>query len=333
MNNSLVGKDILSADQFDPETLEFILRWTEMMKEIEQSGKPCNLLKGKILTNLFYQQSSRTFGSFLGAMQRLEGGIIPIHGAAEYSSVAKGEDLYDTVATFSNYCDAIALRHPDDNSSEIAARASRKPIINAGSGRAEHPTQAVLDIATIQDYVRESGRKRGDLVLTMVGDLGNGRTVHSLLNLWPAYTRNSNRVFCVAPERMRMPIEFLRKAKQAGLDVEETTDLSKVLPETDILYMTRVQKEWFKDPEEYERVRLAYVLTPELMERAKPQGQMIIMHPLPRAGEIPHSIDTDPRAYYLRKQEPYGLWSRMAILGAVLGLEENQILEYTNSMR
>jgi aspartate carbamoyltransferase len=318
--NTLEGKDILTADQFNYYDIEFILNITEQMKQIDSSREHCDILKGKILAAIFYQPSSRTFGSFLAAMQRLGGGIIPIQGV-EYSSVAKGEDLKDTIETFSNYSDVIALRHPDNNSSIIAAEASNKPIINAGSGTNEHPTQAILDIATINYFVSQNDKRRKNVVLTMVGDLLNGRTVHSLLKIWPTYLQgSSSTVYLVSPDETRMPIDLINEAKRRGLKIEETNSLEDALPYTNVLYMTRVQKEWFKDQDLYERIKNRYILTPEMMELAKPPGEMIIMHPLPRVGEIPHSIDNDPRAWYLKVQEPYGLWSRMAILAAVLGV-------------
>jgi len=327
MTNPLAGKDILTSDQFDLETLESVLRWTEMMRIIEQTGRPCDLLNGNILTALFYQPSSRTFGSFLSAMQRLGGGIIPIQNV-DYSSVIKGEDLPDTIATFASYSDVIALRHPDNGSSLIATDATEKPIINAGSGTSEHPTQTLLDIATIENYVRRNGRSRKELVLAMIGDLKNGRTVHSFLGLWPTYTMNSSTVYCVSPESLRMPIDLLRNARNAGLEVEETTDLNEVVGLADVLYMTRVQKEWFKDAEEYKEVKGEYVITPETMERAKPEGEMILLHPFPRVDEISRDVDSDPRAQYMKIQIPYGLYTRMAILAAVLGVEEEQISGY-----
>jgi aspartate carbamoyltransferase catalytic subunit len=327
MSNPLVGNNIISVEQFDPDELNFILDWTELMRELDEDRIPCNLLGGRQLTALFYQPSSRTFGSFTAAMQQLGGSVIPIQNV-DYSSVAKGESLTDTVQTFASYSDVIALRHPDDDSSEIAAKATKKPVINAGSGKLRHPTQALLDLATIENYRKSAGKSREDLTVTMVGDLLNGRTIKSLLRVWPNYTENGGTIYLVSPNQLRMPINEIRQARRIGLAVEEFNFIEDVLPKTDVLYMTRVQKEHFDNMDEYEALKNFYTLTPEMMGLAKGPGEMIVMHPLPRVGEISTAIDSDPRAQYIKTQMPYGKWVRMALLAAVLGREEDQIRGY-----
>ena len=267
-----------------------------------------DLLKGKILANLFYEPSTRTSSSFTSAMERLGGSVIPIN-EVRYSSVSKGESLPDTVRTLECYADLIVLRHPEVGASALAAKYARKPIINAGDGVGEHPTQALLDLFTI---VSELGQVDG-LTVTMLGDLKYGRTVHSLSRLLSLYRVRIN---FVSPDILRMPPEILAELKENGGEQSEYADLEAVLPTTDVLYVTRVQKERFEDPGAYEKVRGAYVITPETLQRAR--ERMIVMHPLPRVGEISMDVDEDPRAAYFRQME-YGLYVRMALLAMVLG--------------
>jgi aspartate carbamoyltransferase len=267
-----------------------------------------DLLKGKILTNLFYEPSTRTSSSFTAAMERLGGSVIPI-SEVKYSSVAKGESLPDTVRTLECYSDVIVLRHPETGAAATAARYARKPIINAGDGTGEHPTQALLDLFTIRE---ELGRLEG-LTVTMLGDLKYGRTVHSLSRLLTLYGAKLN---FVSPEILRMPPAIVEELGKSGLVQNEYTQLDSVLAETDVLYVTRVQKERFDDLNVYESVKGAFVITPETMKSAK--SQMVLMHPLPRVGEISYEVDADPRAAYFRQME-YGLYVRMALLAMVLG--------------
>jgi aspartate carbamoyltransferase len=293
--------------QFSRGDLEYIFGVAhEMQLMVERVGS-FDLLKGKILANLFYEPSTRTSSSFTSAMERLGGSVIPIN-EVRYSSVAKGESLPDTVRTLECYADVIVLRHPETGSAALAAQYARKPIINAGDGIGEHPTQALLDLFTIRE---ELGKVDG-LTITMLGDLKYGRTVHSLARLLSQYVVRLN---YIAPDILRMPSEIIdelgKKIPQA-----EHTSLEEVLPETDVLYVTRVQKERFTDQAEYESVRGAYVITPQTLTLAK--ERMIIMHPLPRVGEISMEVDSDPRAAYFRQME-YGLYVRMALLALVLG--------------
>ena len=302
------GMDILSVKQFDRAKLEHIFGVAHEMQEMVRRVGTFDLLKGKILANLFYEPSTRTSSSFTAAMERLGGSVIPIN-EVRYSSVSKGESLPDTVRTLESYADVIVLRHPETGAAALAAKYARKPVINAGDGIGEHPTQALLDLFTIRE---ELGRVDG-LTVTMLGDLKYGRTVHSLARLLTLFDIRLN---YVSPEILRMPAEIIEEIKAIDTQQAEYTDLAPVLAETDVLYVTRVQKERFTDPQQYESVKNAYVITPETLASAK--ERMILMHPLPRVGEISMEVDDDPRAAYFRQME-YGLYIRMALLAMVLG--------------
>ena len=302
------GKDILSVKQFTRSDLEYIFGVAHEMQEMVARVGTFDLLKGKILANLFYEPSTRTSSSFTSAMERLGGSVIPIN-EVRYSSVSKGESLPDTVRTLECYADVIVLRHPEVGASALAAKYARKPVINAGDGIGEHPTQALLDLFTI---VEELGQVDG-LTVTMLGDLKYGRTVHSLSRLLSLFDVKLN---YVSPEILRMPGEIIQELAEKDIEQKEFTHLDPVLPETDVLYVTRVQKERFEDLSVYESVKGGYIITPETMSRAK--GRMIVMHPLPRVGEISMEVDDDPRAAYFRQME-YGLYVRMALLAMVLG--------------
>lgn len=302
------GKDILSVRQFNRADLEYIFDVAHEMREMVSRVGSFDLLKGKILANLFYEPSTRTSSSFTSAMERLGGSVIPIN-EVRYSSVSKGESLPDTVRTLECYADVIVLRHPEIGSAALAAKYASKPIINAGDGIGEHPTQALLDLFTV---VEELGYIDG-LNVTMLGDLRFGRTVHSLARLLSLFKVHIN---YVAPEILSMPPEIIEELKRKGLPQSEMTTLETVLPQTDVLYVTRVQKERFTDQDLYENVKGAYMITPDTLQLAK--ERMIVMHPLPRVGEISMDVDEDPRAAYFRQME-YGLYVRMALLAMVLG--------------
>lgn len=303
------GKDILSVKQFSRTDLEYIIEVAHEMRIMVERIGTFDLLKGKILANLFYEPSTRTASSFMAAMERLGGAVIPI-SEVRYSSVAKGESLPDTVRTLECYADVIVLRHPEVGAAAVAAKSCRKPVINAGDGIGEHPTQALLDTFTISE---ELGRL-DNLNVTMLGDLKYGRTVHSLARLLTLFEGiNLN---YVSPEILRMPEDVMEEVDDKGILQSEHKTLSKVLPRTDVLYVTRVQKERFEDESAYEKVKSAYVITPRVLKAAK--KKMIVMHPLPRVTEIAMEVDDDPRAAYFRQME-YGLYVRMALLAMVLG--------------
>ncbi len=302
------GRDILSVNQFSREDLDYIFGVAHEMREMVARVGTFDLLKGKILANLFYEPSTRTSSSFTSAMERLGGSVIPIN-EVRYSSVSKGESLPDTVRTLECYADVIVLRHPEVGASALAAKYARKPILNAGDGVGEHPTQALLDLFTI---VEELGHAN-ELTVTLLGDLKYGRTVHSLARLLSLYDVRLN---YVSPHILPMPAEIVDELEAKGIPQRAYHHLEDVLPETDVLYVTRVQKERFENMADYEQVSGAYVITPQTLLRAK--EKMIIMHPLPRVGEISMEVDDDPRAAYFRQME-YGLYVRMALLAMVLG--------------
>ena len=304
------GKDVISVKQFQREDLEYVFGVAHEMRGMVERVGTFDLLKGKIQAILFYEPSTRTSSSFTAAMERLGGSVIPIN-EVRYSSVSKGESLPDTVRTFECYADVIVLRHPETGSAAIAAKAARKPVINAGDGIGEHPTQALLDMFTIFEEL-SAGSVDG-MTVTMLGDLKYGRTVHSLARLLSLF---KVRINYVSPDILRMPREVMDEVSEKGIPQAEFSSLTDVLPETDVLYVTRVQKERFEDPAEYEKVKGAYVIDPEIMKAAK--REMIVMHPLPRVGEISVDFDEDPRAAYFRQME-YGLYVRMALLEMVLG--------------
>lgn len=304
----LFNQHILSIKQFSQSDLEAVMAVADEMRMMVERVGSFDLLKGKVLAVLFYEPSTRTSSSFIAAVQRLGGGFIPIN-EVKYSSVAKGESLPDTIRTLEGYADVIVLRHPETGSAALAAKHARKPIINAGDGIGEHPTQALLDMFTI---LEERGKIQGATV-TMLGDLKYGRTVHSLARLLSLYDVKLN---YVSPDVLQMPRELVDELNARGIQQHETVSLEEVLGETDVLYVTRIQKERFSNLEEYEAVKGSYVISPETLARAK--SDMVLMHPLPRVGEISEAVDRDPRAAYFRQVE-YGMYVRMALLAMVLG--------------
>ncbi|MFN8464320.1 MAG: aspartate carbamoyltransferase [Caldilineaceae bacterium] len=308
VDNGFYGQDILSVSQFDRNKLDFIFGVGEEMRMLVERFGSADLLQGKILANLFYEPSTRTSSSFMAAMLRLGGQVIPINNV-QYSSVTKGESLPDTVRTLESYSDVIVIRHPEVGSAAIAAHYSSKPIINAGDGVGEHPTQALLDLFTISEALGTIG----GLKIAMVGDLKFGRTVHSLTKLLVNYPVEF--VF-VSPEILRMPKDVLDVVNSTGHRFQETEDVHDCISDVDVLYVTRVQKERFTDLAVYEEVKDHYVVDPALMSKAK--ERMIVMHPLPRINEISYAIDNDPRAAYF-DQMRNGMYIRMALLAAVLG--------------
>ncbi len=308
-SNGLTGQDIISVSQFDRDLLDYVFARAREMRELVQRVGGTDILKGHVLTALFYEPSTRTSASFIAAMERLGGSVIPITQGVQFSSVSKGETLADTIRTLEQYSDVIVLRHPEMGSAQVAADYAQIPVINAGDGPGEHPTQALLDLFTIRE---ELGTLDG-LKVAMVGDLRYGRTVHSLTKLLLQYDVSLR---FVSPEILRMPLSYMNQVIDAGVDVRETHDVADVIKNADVLYVTRVQKERFSDLAQYEQVKDHYEITAELMTQAK--AKMIVMHPLPRVGEIHYNVDKDPRAAYFR-QVQNGMFIRMALLAAVLG--------------
>lgn len=308
-SNGLTNQDILSVSQFDRDKLDYVFTRAREMREMVQSINGTDLLKGYVLACLFYEPSTRTSSSFIAAMERLGGSVIPITQGVQFSSVSKGETLADTVRTLEQYANVIVLRHPEIGSAKLAADYASVPVINAGDGPGEHPTQALLDLFTIRE---ELGGIDG-LKIAMVGDLRYGRTVHSLTKLLTQYDISLR---FVSPEILRLPLTIMNQVIDSGVPVRETHNVADIIQNADVLYVTRVQKERFSDLSQYEEVKNQYEITPELMAQAK--EKMIVMHPLPRVGEIHYAVDNDPRAAYFR-QVRNGMYIRMALLAAVLG--------------
>jgi aspartate carbamoyltransferase catalytic subunit len=300
---------VIEAQQFDRSTLLGLLDLTARMEPVARSGG-CAKYPNSIMATLFYEPSTRTRFSFETAMHRLGGRVISTENAAEFSSVSKGETLEDTIRILNGYADVIVLRHYEVGSAARAAAVSRVPVINAGDGAGQHPTQALLDLYTIQ---REIGRLDG-LRIAMVGDLAQGRTVRSLAYLLGKF--DGVRMWFVAPPPLRMKSDILDHLRERGVDYEEESSLEKVLPEVDVVYQTRIQKERFGDRiADYEQCRGLYVINQASLDLMRPGA--IVMHPLPRVGEIAPEVDRDPRAAYFR-QAQNGLFVRMALLTLVL---------------
>ncbi|GAB0492662.1 hypothetical protein MMPV_003930 [Pyropia vietnamensis] len=303
------GRHILSVTQFTRVELHALFDVATEMKQMVARAGHYELLRGKVLALLFLEPSTRTACSFQAAMLRLGGTCLSVADAGKRSSVAKGESVEDTVRTLESYADAAIVRSPVVGAAATAAAAARKPVINAGDGVGEHPTQALLDVFTIRE---ELGTVNG-LTITFVGDLRHGRTVHSLARLLSLY---SVKLRYVSPPSLRMPGEVLAAVADKGTEQSEHGSLDEVLRETDVLYVTRVQRERFESAAEYDAVAGGFVVTSKALARAK--DTMIVMHPLPRLGEIHTDVDSDPRAVYFRQME-YGMYVRMALLAKVLG--------------
>jgi aspartate carbamoyltransferase catalytic subunit len=305
---SLNGKDILHGNQFSKKDISTIIKNASYFEKELKKKKALKPLKGKILATLFFEPSTRTRLSFEAAMQRLGGGVISM-GSVESSSVAKGETLTDTVRTVAQYADVIVVRHPRLGSAKEAADATPIPVINAGDGAGQHPTQALLDIYTIH---KELGSLK-NLTISLVGDLKNGRTVHALVELLSLF---QSKLYFVSPGLLRMPEEITANLKGKGMKIVETEDMMEAANSSDLVYMTRVQKERFSDLSEYERVKGGLIIDGEFLKRLK--KKITILHPLPRVDEIHPDVDSYPGAAYFR-QVRNGVFVRMALLGMVLG--------------
>lgn len=305
------NRDILSANQFNRENLGVLFEKADEMKKVVEKERGNDSLKGNVLATLFYEPSTRTRLSFEAAMLRLGGQVIS-ESNVQFSSAIKGERLEDTIRVVATYADIIALRHSKVGAAKIAAGFAPKPIINAGDGEGEHPTQALLDLYTIQ---RECGQIDG-LTVTMLGDLKFGRTVHSLTRLLSLFRVRIN---FVSPEFLKIPPGQIAELREKDIEVTEANELSELKEDYDVLYVTRVQKERISQQESpavaahLQNFDKLYALSPEFPE----QGRAVIMHPLPRVAEIPLEIDRFPKAAYFRQVEN-GLYIRMALLSLVL---------------
>ena len=303
-------KHVISADQFlDRAILKQLFSLAGEMETYDTKGKYRTALAGKILATVFYEPSTRTRFSFEAGMMKLGGEVLTTESAAQFSSAIKGESIEDSIRIIGGYADAIVLRHPQTGAAKIAASVSPVPVINAGDGSGEHPTQALLDLYTIQ---KEKTSLDG-LHIAMVGDLLYGRTVHSLLKFLPLYKNIT--LYLVAPDKLQLPKIYLDDLKKNKIKFQQLSDFKSILPKLDVLYMTRVQKERFADPKEYEKVKNLYVIDEKNIKRMKKIA--MIMHPLPRVTELSPKIDNDPRAWYFR-QAQNGLYVRMALLYTLL---------------
>ncbi|MEM2916864.1 MAG: aspartate carbamoyltransferase [Candidatus Bathyarchaeia archaeon] len=299
------GRDIISIKDFTREEIDYILKIAEAMEPMAKSGS--DLLRGKMLATLFYEASTRTRLSFEAAMHKLGGSAIGF-AEAEIASVRKGENLADTVRVVQSYADVIALRHPLEGAARLAAEFAQVPVINAGSGAEEHPTQALLDLYTIA----KEKRQIDGLNVAMIGDLRYGRTVHSLAYALSLY---DVKLYLVSPETLRMRREVLETIKEK-VKVVEKTRVEEIISEIDVLYVTRIQKERFPDPAEYVKVKGSYKIDLGLLQNAR--KDMIVLHPLPRVDEIATEVDNTPHARYF-EQVWNGIIVRMALLALIFG--------------
>ncbi|MFZ0214574.1 MAG: aspartate carbamoyltransferase [Candidatus Dormiibacterota bacterium] len=300
-------RHVLAAQQFSRPLLEDLFERTDQMRTSPE--RAAGRLQGRVMAALFYEPSTRTRLSFEAAMLRLGGRVMGTDNAKEFSSVSKGETLEDTIRIVAGYADAIVLRHDEEGAAERAARVSDVPVLNGGDGRGQHPTQALLDLYTIQD---ELGRIDG-VKVAMVGDLANGRTARSLTYLLSKF--GGVEITFVAPPQVAMGADLKQHLDDHRVAWRETTDLDAVLPEVDVVYQTRIQKERFPTPEDYLAVKGVYVIDEPAMRRLPERS--ILMHPLPRVDEIAPAVDADPRAAYFR-QARNGMYTRMALLDLVL---------------
>ncbi|MCL5438863.1 MAG: aspartate carbamoyltransferase [Patescibacteria group bacterium] len=313
INGKFKGKDILSLDQFTPNDFKILFPLTKKMKNIGFNARPSKLLDGNIVTLIFYEPSSRTFGSFSAAVKQLGGQTVEIQNPQVFSSVAKGECLSDTIRVFEAYCDAIVIRHYETGSAKKAADyASSVPVINAGDGTGEHPTQALLDLYTIH----EKFDRLDNLVGVVGGDILNGRTVHSLIRGLCRFKKNT--LFLLSPKQLRLPRADFLYFRDKGINLIEIQSEEEIPKIADFWYWTRVQKERFKNLKDYKTVKNRFIVTKKLLEDYG-NKEMILMHPLPRIGEIEQEVDSDPRAVYLKSQIRNGMYVRMALLALILG--------------
>ena len=299
-------RSLVSIDDLTTEEITRILR---LAADFEKNPIQ-DILRGKVVATLFFEPSTRTRLSFESAVNKLGGKVIGFTDSSS-SSVTKGETLNDTIRTVNNYVDMIIMRHPIEGSARYASEISTVPVINAGDGANQHPTQTLLDLYSIQ----KTQGTLDNLNICMVGDLKYGRTVHSLLMAMSRWKTSFN---FVAPEELKMPDEYKLYLRNLGLDYYETADLNEVINMADIIYMTRVQRERFSDPMEYEKVKNAYVLYDHMLSETKPE--MKILHPLPRVNEINTDVDANEKAYYF-EQALNGVFTRQAIICTLLELK------------
>lgn len=303
--NEFFQKDVISIRDFDKNKLETIFDATDRIIEMDPNNRR-EISRGKTLGYLFFEPSTRTRLSFQAAIASIGGTSLGIADVTS-SSAQKGESLADTVKIMSIYSDVLVLRHPRDGSSRFAAEVSQKPVINAGSGTEEHPTQAIQDLYTI----KKEKRKIDGLTIGIIGDLKYGRTVYSLLHGLGNY---DVKIHLISPKSLKIRSDSIYEIKK-NLSFAESTDLEEIVDELDVIYVTRIQKERFPDEEEYLKVKGSYVIGLDVVKKMKKDA--IILHPLPRLDEIASDVDSTPHAKYF-KQAEYGKYTRAAILGLLL---------------
>jgi aspartate carbamoyltransferase catalytic subunit len=302
------GKDIISIKDFSKETINYILDYSQEMVPYAKGEKYKDILKGKVLSSLFFEPSTRTRLSFESSMNRLGGKVIGFSDPSA-TSQKKGESLADTIKMADSYSDVIVIRHSQEGAARLAAEFADVPVINAGDGAGQHPTQCLLDLFTIKSEKKKIGKNK----IALLGDLKYGRTVHSLAYALSLYKAD---LTFVSPINLRMPKEVIEECKELGVEPTQTSTLEKAIKDADVLYVTRIQKERFPDAEEYNKVVGSYKIDNDLLQNAK--DNLIIMHPLPRVTEIHPEVDKTPHALYF-KQAFNGVPVRMALLSLVLG--------------
>jgi len=311
MATVLKGKDILHVKDIKLEQISLILETAARYENVMASGGSLTNMSGKVLATLFFESSTQTRLTFETAMLRLGGHVVSVTDAKASSSAVKGETLFDTGKMISGYADVAIIRHMAVGSAKELADGASVPVINGGDGSGQHPTQALMDLYTIE---KEKGRLN-NLTVTLAGDLKNGRTVHSLSWVLGKY---GARFYFVAPEELKMPAEITQALRDDGIEIIETTDLAEAAAKSDVLYMTRIQKERFTDSAQYDRLKGLYVVNKDFIQRAK--SAITIMHPLPRVDEIAREVDEYDGAAYFR-QAANGVPIRMAIIALVTGCE------------
>lgn len=310
IKGNYTGKDILSLDQFEAASVLKLFRVVEKIKKMRKKGKNLNYLSGIVAMLLFYEPSSRTFGSFSSAIKRLGGQTISYQNPFQTSSAVKGESLEDSTRTFEHQSDVIIVRHPEIGSAIRVADTATIPVINAGDGGGEHPTQTLLDLYTIYEHF---GRL-DNLSFVMSGDPYHSRTIKSLIAGLGLFKKNT--VYILSPKALRLSTEDKKKYRENGTLIYEIESFNDMPKKSDVWYWNRIQKERFKSPKEYKKVIGKFVLTPKIL-REKGSKNLIILDPLPRIEEIELDVDKDPRALYLSKQMENGVYTRMALLSLI----------------
>lgn len=298
-------QDIISVKDFSKEEILYLLGLAEKIKKMPNKNQ---LLKGKIMASLFFEPSTRTRFSFESAMKQLGGQVLSF-ADVEVTSVVKGETLYDSIRIMEKYCDIIVMRHPQEGAARFAAEQTDKPVINGGDGANQHPTQTLLDLFTI----KECQKKLNNLTIALVGDLKYGRTVHSLVQAMSLF---NPKFYFISPAILKMPAYINEEIKEKKIKFTELNKLDRIMDKIDILYMTRIQKERFSDPLDYEKVKNFFRLTLKELKKVKPN--LKILHPLPRVNEIAQEVDLTKYSYYFQQAEN-GLYMRQALLALLLG--------------